>query len=78
MCLQGDTSRSIFTNHRPSSSAASRRIEVAVCLAMDSSKDFAKSKRKATQRHTPGRGGRDFAGSKKRSAKAELGSNVER
>ena len=47
-------------------------------LAMDSSKDFAKSKRKATQRHTPGRGGRGFPGSKRSSAKAELGSNVER
>lgn len=42
---------------------------------MDSNKDFARSKRRATQRHKPGRGG---YGSRRSTAKAELGTNEER
>ena len=42
---------------------------------MDSNKDFARSKRRATQRHKPGRGGYD---TRRSTAKAELGTNEER
>ncbi len=42
---------------------------------MDSNKDFARSKRRATQRHKPGRGG---YGARRSTAKAELGTNEER
>lgn len=44
---------------------------------MDSSKDFARSKRKATHRHKPGRGGA-VSGTRRSAAKAELGTNEER
>lgn len=43
---------------------------------MDSNKDFARSKRRATQRHKPGRGG--YSGAQRSTAKAELGTNEER
>lgn len=42
---------------------------------MDSNKDFARSKRKATQRHKPGRG---EYGPRRSTVKAELGTNEER